>query len=329
MDLSTGTSGNIKFTTTTKKIYNHTNLEFNDYNLQLGEEDNEEEYKEGQHSTSKKWGQLKLLSCELLFLSLYSNDIDIVIYVGAAKGTHIYVLANLFNTISFHLYDTMPFDKKLKKCSNITMFNNYFTDTNIKEYNQMGKKYLFISDIRNLTYDRNKINMRKNQDMIWKDMLLQQQWLTVLNFKYAFLKFRLPYPEDFVVSKYGDTIDYLDGVLFKQPYTSSMSTETRLLVDGSKLKFRKWNLKKYESKMFYHNKIIRQNYNYTNIFTKDDTDIYPGKVFKHLTGDFMLTRDYDSTYFSYAVQKYMKKINVANNITNFKKLCNYIISNNT
>ena len=327
MDLSTGTKGNIKLTTSIKKTYDYNNIEFDDYSLQLGEQDDEDDYKEGQHSDSKKWGQLKLFSCELLFLTLYSTNNDIVIYVGAAKGTHIYVLAKLFTNIQFHLYDTMPFDKKLSKCSNITLFNNYFTETNIQEYNRMGKNYLFISDIRNLTYDRNKINMRKNQDMIWDDMLLQQEWLTTLKFKYAFLKFRLPYPEEFVLSKYGDTVDYLDGTIFKQPYTSSMSTETRLLVDGSKLKFRKWNLKNYESKMFFHNKVIRQNYNYINIFTNDTTDIYPDKVFKHVKGNFMLNRDYDSLYFSYVLQKYMKNINVANNTTNFKKLCDYIIGN--
>ena len=326
MDLGQLTQGNITFIETPKKEEMYDNLVFNDFKLQLGEDDAETKYVEGSHSSSKKWGQLKLIITELLFLTLHFDDtIDIVIYAGSAPGHHIFTLSKMFSNLKFHLYDTASFDPRLKSLKNVEIISNYFTDKDIDKYNRLGGNYLFISDIRNLTYDRNKINMRLNQDMIWEDMLLQQDWLTKLNFKHASLKFRLPFPEDFVIEKYGPEVDYLDGTLIKQPYTGSFSTECRLFVDGHNLKFRRWDLKTFEQKMFHHNKFIRQQATYKHVISRKNEDIYPDRVYQHNQEPFMLTRNYDSAYLGYVILKYMHKIGVGINMKNFTGLCDYVI----
>lgn len=327
MDLSGRTKGTIKLKTLKSVNEDYENVTFNDFKLQLGEDDNEKVYVEDSHSTAKKWGQLKLMATELLFLSIYSDsDTDIVIYAGAAPGSHIFTLSKLFNHLEFHLYDTAKFDSRLKDLTNVQLYNSYFTEDHIQRYNSLNKKCMFISDIRNLSYDRNKMNMRVNQDMIWNDMMLQQSWLGMLQFTHASLKFRLPYPEEFVLHKYGDEVEYLDGVLLKQAYAGPYSTECRLIVDGSKLSYRKWNLKSYEQKMFYHNKIVRQMMTYKHLILNNTENLYPDKVFQHKSEPFMLTRDYDSMFFGTAVIKYMKKIGTGVNTCNFKKLCDYILS---
>ena len=328
MDLGQLTQGKITFVEKIKDDEDYEDLVFNDFKLQLGEDDMIAEYVEGSHSNAKKWGQLKLMITELLFLSLYADDtIDTVIYAGAAPGQHIYPLSKMFSHLKFHLYDSAPFDKRLDTTENVEIFTSYFTDKDIDNYNKQGGNYLFISDIRNLSYDRNKINMRLNQEMIWKDMTDQQQWLSRLNFKHASLKFRLPFPEDFVIEKYGTEVDYLDGMLIKQPYTGSFSTECRLFVNGENIKFRTWDLKTFEQKMFHHNKVIRQQATYKHVITRKNEDTYPDKVYQHNNEPFMLTRDYDSTYLGYVVLKYMNKIGVGINMKNFKGLCDYIIKN--
>ena len=42
------------------------------------------------------WGQMKLLLCEIEFLTRYSTNAKTVLYVGAAPGTHIVYLMQLF-----------------------------------------------------------------------------------------------------------------------------------------------------------------------------------------------------------------------------------------
>ena len=328
MDLGKFTSGTMKIVKKQKLNDTYENLTFNDFKMQVGEDDQQQSYEEGTHSSAFKWGQLKLLTTELLFLCTYLDDsIDIVIYAGAAPGNHLCGLCKLFKTVEFHLYDTANFSSKLNDCENVTLFKSYFTDNDIIKYNKLDKNYLFISDIRTLTYDRNKVNMRLNQDIIWRDMTLQQDWLNKLNFKHASLKFRLPFPEDFVIEKYGEEVDYLDGNIFKQPYSGHYSTECRLFVNGDDLKMRKWNLKNHEEKMYYHNKIIRQLATYKNVILDNDEEIYPNKIFQNSTQSFMIKRDYDSTYLAYIIVKYMKKIKTGVNTKNFRKLCDFFIKN--
>jgi hypothetical protein len=86
------------------------------------------------------WGQRKLLLTEIDFLtqtlSSKNEKID-VIYAGAAHGTHIKFLFNLFPNIRFHLYDPAIFDSVLKtyvKTGQI-IINEYYHDFKYKNNN--------------------------------------------------------------------------------------------------------------------------------------------------------------------------------------------------
>lgn len=58
---------------------------------------------------SMQFEQRKLLMSDILFLTNYGEQSDIVVYVGAAPGLHIPFLSSLFPTHTFILIDKDPF----------------------------------------------------------------------------------------------------------------------------------------------------------------------------------------------------------------------------
>ena len=65
-----------------------------------------------------EWNQLKTLLTEIQFLNVaWSNVLHpkpVLVYVGAAPGSHIYPLVQLFPWFEYHLYDTGEFDPRLE-----------------------------------------------------------------------------------------------------------------------------------------------------------------------------------------------------------------------
>lgn len=176
-----------------------------------------------------KFGQLKLLISEILFLTKTSKGGEVVVYAGSAPGNHIYMLAILFPTLKFELWDARKHE--VEDHPNIQTNIGLFTKTLAEKYRnrrEAGEKILFISDIRNLDIGRvRKIkNFKEKFDedlrIISTDMQMQMEWCQIINPEWAFLKFRLPYKE-------GKT-EYLTGKIYLQPY-SPISTETRLLTN--------------------------------------------------------------------------------------------------
>src|SRR5919109_4015273 len=98
----------------------------------VGEGDLQEPYRRrsGEEKETIKWGQLKLLNAEVQFLTLYWNPAKVprpaIVYAGAAEGTHLAVLARLFPTAIFDLYDQRPFDAVLKEEKNIRLHQRLF-----------------------------------------------------------------------------------------------------------------------------------------------------------------------------------------------------------
>ena len=79
------------------------------------------------------WGQLKLFMSELFALTYHTDDdLKDFLYIGAAPGSHIYVLAEFFTDITFHLYDSRKFDQRLYKMKNIKINKRYFDEKDIK-----------------------------------------------------------------------------------------------------------------------------------------------------------------------------------------------------
>jgi hypothetical protein len=198
------------------------------------------------------WGQLKLFLSELLFLSIYTPNPYTVLYVGAAEGTHISLLADLFPKHKFILYDPRKF--VLKKKPNITTHNKLFTNEEALKYTNNDKNILFISDIRVLEYGESKQTYSEESDeMIYNDMTLQMDWVKMIKPKAALLKFRTLYTQD--------KFEYFDGTIYLQQY-SPISTETRILVTDY-TKFTTYNAIEFDEKMAYYNCCVRPKYKST------------------------------------------------------------------
>lgn len=213
-------------------------------------------------------GQLKLFSNELQFILSYifNNNLDprkqnILLYVGAGKGHHLYYLAKMFPTLNFHLFDCR-FDDKLYTLKNIKIEKRYFENEDVEYYSRLSRdpdfELFFISDIRDLTLDSKKWNIEE-QIKIIEDMNLQKRWVEEINAKASMLKFKLPYPDPEVIDYLkGKKFEYLDGIIYKQPWAKGKSIETRLVIPREYIENKKYDLMMYEEQMFYHNAIIRQ-----------------------------------------------------------------------
>jgi hypothetical protein len=273
-----------------------------------------------------KWGQLKLLITELDFLVRYWDPAQvpnpICVYVGAAPGHHLAVLAELFPTCTFQLFDERDFDPRLATYANITLNQRYFTTTDLEQFKQVRDRVYFFSDIRGLTYDRaesvenDEVTKRVNEEIVKADMDMQMAWVLELQPVKAHLKFRLPYSWDFVRAA-GDSREYLDGTVYRQPWTPQISAECRL-IPHSDLNMRKWDYTLHEEQMFYHNVVIREKT--TAFFHPFRSDMTP------ISEELGLTNDYDSTSTVYTVIDYLTKVGQEPSEANTLKLLKYMIT---
>lgn len=200
--------------------------------------------KKGEKSVNH-WGQRKLLLSEIEFLTEYSSPGDIVVYVGAAPGTHIKWLSDLFPKLKFILYD--PADFQIQSTDQITIHKQFFTDETAMLYT--SGNILFICDIR--TADYNLMKDEEVEEAVVKDQLMQLKWYQIMKPKYSMLKFRLPWGKG--------TTEYLDGKIFLPVWGRPTTTETRLVVArnaGIKI----YDNTKYEEQMSYFNNITRVTY---------------------------------------------------------------------
>jgi hypothetical protein len=193
-------------------------------------------------------GQRKLLLSELEFLVGHGSKSKLVVYPGAAPGSHIVYLAKMFPQHRFLLYDPRPFDPRLQRVSSVRCINSYFTDETAKEvrdkyYNTCG--YLFICDIR--SFVDNDISSITD-DSIYNDLQMQKKWVEIMEPKMSLLKFRLPYN--------WEKMDYFKGEIYYQIWGPLSTTETRMVTDGKETTT--YYGKQYEDIMYRFNNITRQ-----------------------------------------------------------------------
>lgn len=300
-DFSTGNSfdlGKLTLSESDKENYEKY-VEFEKSNdCYLNENSKELEYDVTSILNNVHWGQLKLFLSEF-FTIIHHMDSDIknILYVGGANGSHIYVLAELFEDLNFHLYDSERFDKRLYGLKNVRIYKKYFDSKDLEKWKKRGKIF-FISDIRTLTYDpgtqTDEIRI-KNEESVWRDMKLQERWIKELKPSLSLIKFRLPFAFDFIL-KEGKERNYLNGDVCLQVYNKPTSSETRLLVKD--IDYKDWDIVSYERKLYYHNCITRNKKKFLNPFNGKPMAIYPEKG---------LFNDFDSTYFTVAVIDFVKK----------------------
>lgn len=239
------------------------------------------------------WGQLKLLLNEIYFITKVLKEYPdaLFVYVGAASGLHHNITKYLFPGVQFVLYDTNKFeidhpDYKIE--------SRYFLDEEVDYIKKLanGREIAFISDIRTTAAADSE-----DQHGIWKEMLMQQKWVVLLNSCYYMLKFRLPFTKEPLGSKlkepkgseidvfdfddsitkyvsnksilsaelYEDDVIYLDGDVMLQPYGPARTTETRLIgkrKNKDKYMFRIYNYTDYESTLNWYNLKIRRSEEY-------------------------------------------------------------------
>lgn len=286
-------------------------------------------------STSRHFGQLKCLLEVLQFLNLYYDpeqhqDADLL-YIGAAVGTNIAVLAKLYPMLNFHLYDSSPFNVAVLKLPNITLYETNFEDSDMRRWAKIAKsKAVFlVSDIRNMRYnpttrniEANKVASLKNESLAVEDMHLQAKWVRSINPVRACLKFRLPYYFSYVTEL---EFEYLSGTVYRQVWQRLTSSETRLVPDPPDAKQEyattKYHIRAYENMCFQHNNVTRQNIIFANPFAENDPELKESDPIAEKLG---LTNDFDSVCTTAIICDYLTRFGVVPSLEGFQRLAKQI-----
>lgn len=237
------------------------------------------------------WGQRKLLLTTVQFLTRFWDPAitpkPIIVYAGAAPGSNIAVVSELFPEMEFHLYDPMKF--KVEGSEKIKLYCQYFMDEDANKWANRNDVF-FISDIR--TADYRILSEYDNEKNIWQDMEMQSRWVKIIKPQSAHLKFRLPYPNKGMNQK----LTYLSGYIFKQPWAPQTSTETRL-VPYPTYEEKEYDTVRYESQMFYHNTVIREKARYWHEIINDGElkDDYDSSMEISIICDYLDKRNLDRT----------------------------------
>uniref|UniRef100_A0A7S3D3R6 Cap-specific mRNA (nucleoside-2'-O-)-methyltransferase n=1 Tax=Palpitomonas bilix TaxID=652834 RepID=A0A7S3D3R6_9EUKA len=190
------------------------------------------------------WGQRKLMLSEIEFLTLHASPGITCVYAGAAPGTHLGLLSDMFPEVNFVLID--PSDFSVKPTPRICIRQEFMTHKVAEEF--AGKDILFVSDIRSA--DFKILSETEVEEAVSRDMTWQKEWHLIMKPKAAMYKFRLPWVE-------GST-EYLEGDVYLPVWGPQTTTETRLIVTSCNL--RSWDHKLYEEQMFFFNNVARTEY---------------------------------------------------------------------
>ena len=202
--------------------------------------------RKGELKTVCHWGQRKLLLAEIEFLTMHSQpDVECtVLYAGAAPGSHMPYLCQLFPKLQFVCVDVTPFTCKPNPAVNIR--RETFSKTLAAEYSdrEIYPHVLFISDVR--AADPDQMSEDQTDAQIRADMDNQMLWHKTINPDASMLKFRLSWQK-------GGT-SYLQGDIQLPVWGPVTTTETRLIVSGgAATPMVDWQNQKYEQQMFHFN----------------------------------------------------------------------------
>jgi hypothetical protein len=127
-------------------------------------------YNETAISAQFHWGQRKLLLSEIQLLNkVYkSNKKSLFMYAGAAPGTHLHILLEMFPNVDFLLIDPREMDNSLKyidkqNTGQVRIIKDFFDDDMAQRLgrefaeDKQSKKYdnlIFVSDIRGIAEDK-------------------------------------------------------------------------------------------------------------------------------------------------------------------------------
>lgn len=203
--------------------------------------------REDEEKSTVHWGQRKLLMSEIEFLlqTLDTKNRYTVVYAGAAPGTHVRILADMFPSHTFILVDPAPFTVRPER-GRIVIHQTMFTDELAHELRSNHPHMLFISDVRSCDPDLHSEEV--HTERIKADMQAQARWHRILRPHKSMLKFRLPYAP-------GSTV-YLKGEVYLPVWGPPSTTECRLVVDTD-AGTRTYDHTEHEEKMFHFNTVTR------------------------------------------------------------------------
>ena len=208
-------------------------------------------------------GQRKLLLSEVRLLTTHyasESKHPLVVYVGAAPGSHDLFLHRLFPHARFILYDGARFDDRLRGLPHVfEIRNEYFTDAHCAELLRRtapdapgphaGRPLLFVCDMRSDARDDAQFEAQ-----VMRDMASQKRWVEALRPAWSLLKFRLPY-----TLKAGDRVPYLKGRLIWGVWPTQDSGETRLIVRRADIgEEHAYDFSAYEGAKTFHNHYTRR-----------------------------------------------------------------------
>jgi hypothetical protein len=173
--------------------------------------------------TNVHQGQRKLLMAEMEFLNRFYNPDKktLILYIGAGPGDHIPLLADFYPEADYDLWDPVRFN--IAETDTMHIFNDYFTDNSARFYKNWYEDYdelLMISDIRTPKEPGDTFDSFENK--VFENMEMQRRWIEIIEPTMVTLKFRIPFNKE--------SIDYLDGEIFIQPWAPIKSAETRIII---------------------------------------------------------------------------------------------------
>ena len=209
-----------------------------------------------QWKTTCHYGQRKLFMSEIEFLCHHAQHGDTVVYAGAAPGTHITLLREMFASLNltFILVDPAFTDadaaRSTSQCVIVRdLFHAEGTEPNCAAAYRTTPNVLFVSDIRcNTSTDGHA----PSQDDVDRDMALQQECVRAMAPRAGMLKFRLPWRRV--------TVPYIRGDLHLPVWGGQRTTECRLIFtreqafapDGT-LNMTLYDAQRYENQMYFFN----------------------------------------------------------------------------
>jgi hypothetical protein len=201
--------------------------------------------RDGKARSLQHFGQRKLLLSEIQFLTHFLQPGQLVVYAGAAPGTHLGFLAEMFPEASFVLIDHREFTIK-EPNPRLTIVAEQFSDRHALEY--ANKNVLFICDHRSADpqMDSPEEVERKTQN----DMDQQMAWHYIISPAASMFRFRPPY-----AYRPGKTT-FFDGIVLLPVWGRAQTTESSLVVlrEGKK---RDWDNVVYERQMYHFNTEVR------------------------------------------------------------------------
>ena len=234
-----------------------------------------------------------------------------MLYLGSAPGDNINFVSNLFPDITFILYDMV--EHNIEPSDNIIINQKYFTNQEAEKYKDMNLfMYSDIRSLDIGRY-RQIGNKSGENNVIYTDMMYQADWYKIIRPIKAMLKFRVVWTESITLYFDGDIFIQpwnkndsveLRLVPFGDPSYNHINTLSREKINNSKVVYnklydsisdsssdssnklyyvdksdfnpllKKWDNKKIEEILFYHNTIHRRKKINVNNIKSDKQFIY-------------------------------------------------------